>query len=345
MRYGLYEKNDYVHYSKDELIEEIIKAKIETEKIKLDKSEEKIWCGKGIMQDKDKNFEIVFVLSKLFPVQKLCELMDLNRSSYYKWKYRLLHPSEKLIQRERDIELFKKYHNRYPNHGYRWLNAKIKLDIGTHYSDNYAQRVCSYAGIKSMSKRFLQYTKNKNCVIYPNLLLGNKIIDNPMEVIVSDMTAFKCKGIKYELTLYMDLFNNEIIAYGLNSGNAKKGQYYNGLYKLFENKNNTHFKTILHTDRGKIYSSKEYNDLLEVFNIQRSMSRGGFPTDNGNMESINGWIKEELFNDFHVSNVRDIERCVKEYIYFFNNYRPAYTLNYLTPKEYKEKYCVKLSIK
>ena len=27
MRYGLYEKNDYVHYSKDELIEEIIKAK------------------------------------------------------------------------------------------------------------------------------------------------------------------------------------------------------------------------------------------------------------------------------------------------------------------------------
>lgn len=26
--------------------------------------------------------------------------------------------------------LFEEYHNKYPSHGYRWLNAKIRLDTG-----------------------------------------------------------------------------------------------------------------------------------------------------------------------------------------------------------------------
>ena len=38
-------------------------------------------------------------------------------------------------------------------------------------------------------------------------------IDGPMQCIVSDMTAFYVKGTYYELTLYMDLWNNEIVIY------------------------------------------------------------------------------------------------------------------------------------
>ena len=34
---------------------------------------------------------------------------------------------------------------------------------------------------------------------------------------------------------------------------------------------------------------------------------------------------------------------VKEYIKFFNEERPAYALNYLTPKQYKEQYFKKLN--
>ena len=60
------------------------------------------------------------------------------------------------------------------------------------------------------------------------------------------------------------------------------------------------------------------------YHIKRSMSRAGTPTDNGAMEAINGWIKAELFTD--------------EYIKFFNEERPAYALNYLTPRQYKEIY-------
>ena len=41
-----------------------------------------------------------------------------------------------------------------------------------------------------------------------------------------------------------------------------------------------------------------YNELIRDTNIVRSMSRAGKPTDNPVNESLNGWIKEELFMDF-----------------------------------------------
>ncbi len=72
--------------------------------------------------------------------------------------------------------------------------------------------------------------------------------------------------------------------------------------------------------------------------VTRSMSRAGTPTDNSAMESINGWIKAELFMDFHVTGERPVQEEVDEYIRFFNEERPAYSLSYLTPKQYREKY-------
>ena len=68
------------------------------------------------------------------------------------------------------------------------------------------------------------------------------------------------------------------------------------------------------------------------------MSRAGTPTDNAAMESINGWIKAELFTDFHVTGEKPIEKEIAEYITFFNEQRPAYSLSYLTPKQYREAY-------
>lgn len=68
------------------------------------------------------------------------------------------------------------------------------------------------------------------------------------------------------------------------------------------------------------------------------MSRAGTPTDNAAMESINGWIKAELIADFHINDDEEVEQAIAKYIRFFNEERPAYALNYLTPKQYKEKF-------
>ena len=275
-------------------------------------------------------------LSSQFPVKKLCEVMNVNRSGFYKWKKRLEHPSDHLKSFVSNIVLFKEYHAKYPSHGYRWLNAKIRLDTGLILSDPYAHKCCKTAGIVSISKHYRYKKPGDPYKIYPNLLMTGVNLDGPMQCVVSDMTAFYLKGIYYELTLYMDLWNNEILTYSLSSKRGDRMTYIDGLNGLIAlKKAHPELETILHTDQGAVYASKSFNELLPLYNIIHSMSRAGTPTDNAAMEAINGWIKAEIFNDLHLTG-EDIREEVERYIVFFNEERPAYSLNYLTPKQYRE---------
>ena len=236
-----------------------------------------------------------------------------------------------------DLMVFKEYHAKYPSHGYRWLNAKIRLDTGVIMSDKRAHKICKIAGIKSITKHYRYKKPGDPYKLFPNLMLSGINISGPLQCIVSDMTAFRLKGVYYELTLYMDLWNNEILSYSLSSKRGDRMTYMSGLEGLIGLKSKyPDIEMILHTDQGSVYSSKSFNELLPLYNIIHSMSRAGTPTDNAAMEAINGWIKAEMFNDLHITSNDSIEREIADYIVFFNEERPAYSLNYLTPKQYKE---------
>ncbi len=279
-------------------------------------------------------------LSGEFPVKLLCKIMHINRSSFYYWKKHLGNPAPRTKSLIDNIKLFLEYHMKYPSHGYRWLNAKIRLDTGLILSDPYAHKCCKSAGIKSKSKHYKYKKPGVPGKVFPNLLAAEVNIDGPLQCIVSDMTAFYVKGIYYELTLYMDLWNNEIVSYALSAKRGDRMTYISGLEDLLElKKQHPEYKMILHSDQGSVYASKAFNDLLPMY-VTRSMSRAGTPTDNAAMESINGWIKAELFMDLHVTGEHPVEQEIDQYITFFNEQRPAYSLNYLTPKQYKETYAV-----
>lgn len=281
-------------------------------------------------------------LSGQFPVQLLCERIGIPRSSFYHWKKSVEHPSKRKKRLVQSILLFQEYHIRFPSHGYRWLNAKIRLDKGIIFSDPYAHKCCKMAGIKSVSKHYKYKKPGDPFRIYPNLLLAGIDIQGSMECIVSDMTVFYVKGTYYELTLYMYLWNDELIAHALSSRRGDRMTYLAGLQDVLAfKKQYPEYKLILHSDQGSVYASKSYNELLPMYNITRSMSRAGTPTDNAAMESINGWIKAELFTDFHITSSENVPEQVSDYIRFFNEERPVYTLGYLTPKQYRERFSPK----
>ena len=165
---------------------------------------------------------------------------------------------------------------------------------------------------------------------------GWKGLSKPLEVVISDMTAFNVKGIYYELTLYFDAWNKEIIGYGLDSKRGSTKTYFDGLNQVLTKiKDQTSDLVILHTDQGSVYSSKSYNDLIKDYNISRSMSRAGTPTDNPVNESLNGWIKEELYIDFDLKHCNNVQKLIEEYIFYYNNERPSYALKYKTPIQFK----------
>ena len=104
------------------------------------------------------------------------------------------------------------------------------------------------------------------------------------------MTAFLANKHYYELTLYMDLFNNEIVAYYLSNKKGNPDAYHIAMSMLIEEKNKkyTDLEIIIHSDQGSVYCSNRFNESLYLYNIIHSVSKPGSPTENGAMEAING---------------------------------------------------------
>lgn len=198
----------------------------------------------------------------------LCEAMNTHRSSFYAWKKRLSNPSERAKALIDNIMLFREYHVKYPSHGYRWLNAKIHLDTGLVLSPAYTHKCCKIAGIKSRAKHYRYKKPGDTCRVFPNLFMTELRIDRPLQCIVSDMTAFYVKGVYYELTLYMDLWNNEIVSHSLSSKRGDRMTYISGLRDLLElKKQHPEYRMILHSDQGAVYASKAFNEQRPAYSL------------------------------------------------------------------------------
>lgn len=280
------------------------------------------------------------MLSRDYDVVLLCELMGVSRSGYYKWKKR--DKSKRDVKREEMIALVEEIHKEHSTHGYRWTAEFIRVNYGYECSDNYIYKCFRYLGIKAETKHKVHRRPRKIKDKYPNLIFTTwDTVDRPRQVIVSDMTAFKFWIYYFETTFYFDVFTKEILTYKVAERRGSRNQYIDGLVDVVELLKGKKEPTVLHTDQGSVYASMAYNELIKDSNIVRSMSRAGKPTDNPVNESLNGWIKEELYIDFKVNECRsrdEFKEILDRYVRYYNNQRPCYSLGYDTPVNYRKRF-------
>ena len=266
--------------------------------------------------------------------------MGVSRSGYYKWKKR--DKSKRDIKREELIALVEAVHADHRSHGYRWTAAYIRLEYGYECSDNYIYKCFRFLGIKSETKHKVHYRKRKEKDKYPNLIFTTwETVDRPRQVIVSDMTAFKFWILYFEVTFYFDVFTKEILTYKVAARKGDRNQYIDGLEDVKNLLKSQTEPVVLHTDQGSVYASMAYNELIKDTVIVRSMSRAGKPTDNPVNESINGWMKEELYMDFKIDESRcreEFMEVLEKYVDFYNKHRPCYALGYDTPVNYRKRF-------
>ena len=274
-------------------------------------------------------------MSKDYSVKALCLEMNISRSGYYKWKNNKNKIKNYQLNRNDMCKLVKQYHTKHPSWGYRHINRQIRIDIGWYVSDNYVHKCCKFLNIKSVVRNYKYRKPGKESIKYPNLVKSNWEINKPLELIVTDMTCIKYRNKLYDTVLYMDAFNLEILGYSYTNNHNSIKPYYDGLNQVLNKIKGITYPTTLHSDQGIVYSSLAFQNAHKNYNIIRSMSRAGTPTDNPKMESINGWIKDEIKNDWNIDEYESFDKFINEYIYYFNNKRLAYSLKYKTPIQYK----------
>ena len=266
--------------------------------------------------------------------------MGVSRSGYYKWLKRK--GTLNRYQNDRAIlsNMIKEYHLKHKSWGYRHLAAEIRKDTSWIFSDNLCHKCCKTLKIHSKARKLPYSRPGEERIKYPNVIWKDWNTTRPFEKIVTDTTIFYNHNKQYDLTLYIDVFNNEIVAYDLADGKHGAGpsNHIRALKNLLKVKIKRGYKdleTIVHSDQGVIYSSAVFANTHKDYNIKRSMSRAGTPTDNPIIEAINGWIKEEMAIDFNLYKTDDVHKTVKEYIKYYNNERLAYSLQYKSPVQYR----------
>lgn len=93
---------------------------------------------------------------------------------------------------------------------------------------------------------------------------------------------------------------------------------------------------MFHTDRGSEFDNAKIDELLDVFDIRRSLSRKGNPYDNAVVESTNRLLKKELIYRNHYTSLEQLRSDLNDYVWWFNNQRLHSTLGYRSPKEFTE---------
>ena len=101
--------------------------------------------------------------------------------------------------------------------------------------------------------------------------------------------------------------------------------------------------SIFHSDQGILYLSDCFQDKLKEMGFIQSMSKRGNCQDNASMESLFGHFKDEC-NYHDCLTLDEVISKVNNYVDYYNNRRPQWNRNKMTPIEY-EKYLLSLSKK
>lgn len=281
-----------------------------------------------------KAFLAIKDMSTRYPVSLLCQIAGVSRSGYYKWLRQLgvIFPKylEDQYLKEKLLECHREVNGIY---GYprikMWLRHKYNIHINHKRVYRLMRELKMQACIRKKRKYF---GRKEKYVVSENKLNREFRASRPNEKWATDVTYLLFNGRRLYLSVIYDLFNNEVVAHKISKRNdlrlvmetvrvAIKKRDVNGV--------------LLHSDQGFQYTSKQYNKLLQQYNITPSMSRKGNCLDNACIESFFGHFKSECMNLYTFTTDEEVRHAVKEYIRFYNYERLQKRLSEHSPVSYR----------
>ena len=265
--------------------------------------------------------------------------MNLNRSSYYKWKKRK--PSKSELLNRQITEYVKDFYEESNGVlGYRQMCINInreKIDKLPHRINvKRVHHIMQILGLKSVIRRKRpDYVKSTPEVTAENILNRDFKATVPFEKWLTDVTEFKYyvgpEVKKLYLSAILDLYDRRIIAYKLgdSNNNALVFETFDEATTLYPQA-----KPIFHSDRGFQYTNKTFHQKLVDAGMIQSMSRVGRCLDNAPMEGWWGILKSEMYYLKKFTSRESLASAIENYIHFYNTRRYQKRLNCMTPCEY-----------
>ena len=277
---------------------------------------------------------------KHWPITLQCEVLNVSVSGYFEHQRRkvAVQPA-KLGNRLSDEVLLA--HIKAAHAGskseYGWPRIwKELLANGVRVGKERIQRLMQLHGIKARGKRkYVVTTDSKhNLPIAPNLLNREFHPAQPDMVWAGDITYIQTDEGWLYLAAVIDLYSRQVVGWSMQP--HMQTSLVSDALRMAWFRRRPDAGLIFHSDRGSQYCSYSFQQTLNEYGMQSSMSRKGNCWDNAPTESLWGSLKVGRLYGMRFETRRQAMDEVIDWLTFYNHRRLHSTLGYISPMQFEK---------
>lgn len=278
----------------------------------------------------------------LFTLTSLLQRVGISKSNYYAI---LKNPGygsnyqKKQDEDEKDIVIIKRVLAAYKNRpkGTRMVTMMLPRLEHIKMNRKKVQRLMRKADLlckvrtSNVNRQKGQELLKRNCK--PNLLKRRFRLFRPNTSELTDVSYLKYGNNQTSyLSPVKDSSSGMILAYDVSDSNDLAMTE-----RMLRQLENISFQedALFHSDQGALYLTNVFQNRIKALGFQESMSRRGNCWDNASQESFFGHMKDEC--DYsHCKNNDEVKDVIDDYIYYYNEERPQWNRNKMTPHEFQD---------
>ncbi len=253
-------------------------------------------------------------------IRRQCELLGLNRSSYY------YEPATETIENLRLMRRIDEQYLKTPYFGSRRMAIWLARG-GEEVNRKRIQRLMGLMGLEAIHPGPRTTVRNPDHKVFPYLLRGVKI-ERRDQVWSSDITYIPMhQGFMY-LTAVIDWYSRYVLSWSLS--NSLDGRF---CLETLEEALRGGKPEIFNTDQGVQYTSNSFTGRLESAGVSVSMDGRGRALDNVFVERLWRSLKYEEVYLKDYRSVAELVSGLTSWFRFYNEERPHQSLKYRTPAQ------------
>lgn len=283
-------------------------------------------------------WDFISLHRKAFGVQRLCQVLGVHRSAYYKWLAGAPIRAQKAAD---DADLVAAIRDEHAasggTYGVPRVHAGLR-DKGKQVNHKRVARLMRRHHIVGVHLRRRRRTTiaDKTAAPAPDLIGRDFTADRPDAKWCGDITYLRAGHSWMYLATVIDLYSRRVIGYSM-AEHMRAELVIDALYAAVAARGGRVDGVIFHSDHGAQYTSEAFAKACAAQGIRPSMGAVGSSTDNAVAEAWFASLKRELPYGCHWATSQRARLDVFGWISFYNNTRRHSTLGYLSPAAYEQR--------
>jgi len=286
-------------------------------------------------------FQFVDDTKKTYSVKRICGVLKLNRSSYYKWKRTAFTRKKRLLN---DAILGARVKTVFTTHsgcyGAKRIAAELKDQIDydpvNHKRVARVMRELNLFGY-TKKRKVTTTVSDKTKTVFPDLVGRKFTAEKPNQLYVGDITYLPiADGSNMYLATVIDCYSRRLVGFSI--ADHMRTSLVQDALKMAKGQRGNLKGAIFHSDHGSVYTSHAFQNTCNDLGIRQSMGAIGTSADNALAESFNAALKREVLQDSKTfANQLICRRDVFRWCTRYNTIRRHSWCKYLAPVVFEER--------